>query len=232
MIKKKFLYVIFFFLLFLFPLYCQFKNYAVITSLKGEVFVRREKSEIFIPARINMILYEGDRLWVRDNSFAILTFSDKSILRVFPNSQVDIAKLLKEREKEISIFRLIVGKLWITVERALSIGERVEVQTSMVVAGVRGTSWVMEVKRDSRSIVSVLKGMVSLKISKIEYREEEKELKSIIISPFMSKNISEGYQIIIASDGKVEREEKFIIKEFIKKLERELEFQLQDIEKL
>ncbi len=100
--KLKFLLYIIFFLLFLLPLYSQFENYIVITSLKGEVFVKREKGEIFIPAKINMILYEGDRLWVKDNSFVILTFSDKSVLKVFPNSQLDIVKLLKERE--ISIY--------------------------------------------------------------------------------------------------------------------------------
>lgn len=227
------LFIIFLFLLFsLFPLYSQSKAYAVITSLKGNVFVKGEKNEIFIPAKLNMILYEGDRLWVRENSFAILTFSDRSILRIFPNSQVDIVKLLKDKGKESSIFRLLIGKLWITVERMLNIGERIEIQTSMVVAGIRGTSWVVEVKEDGRTIISILEGIVSIKVSKIEYKKEEEKIKSVIISPFMIREISEGSQITITSEGRIEKEEKFRIKDFIENIEKELEIQTQIIEKV
>ncbi|MCX7845189.1 MAG: FecR family protein [Dictyoglomaceae bacterium] len=229
--RNLILLIILFFIFFLFPLYSQLRGYAVITSLKGNVLVKREKSEIFIPAKLNMILYEGDRLWVKENSFAILTFSDRSVLRVFPNSQLDIVKLLKEKERECSIFKLLIGKLWISVERMLNLGERIEVQASIVVAGVRGTSWIVEVKEDGRTIVSVLDGVISLKISKIEYKKEEEKIKSIIISPFMIKEISEGSQIIITSDGKIDREEKFKIKNFIENLEKELEFKPQIIEK-
>lgn len=227
------LFIIFLFLLFsLFPLYSQSKAYAVITSLKGNVFVKREKNEIFIPAKLNMILYEGDRLWVRENSFAILTFSDRSILRIFPNSQVDIVKLLKDKGKESSIFRLLIGKLWMTVERMLNIGERIEIQTSMVVAGIRGTSWVVEVKEDGRTIISILEGIVTIKVSKIEYKKEEEKIKSVIISPFMIREISEGSQITITSEGRIEKEEKFRIKDFIENIEKELEIQTQIIEKV
>ncbi|MCS7202439.1 MAG: FecR family protein [Dictyoglomus sp.] len=229
--RSLILFIILFFLFFIFPIYSQARGYAVITSLKGNVLVKREKGETFIPAKLSMTLYEGDRLWVKENSFAVLTFSDKSVLRVFPNSQVDIVKLLKDKEKECSIFKLLIGKLWVSVERVLNIGERIEVQASLVVAGVRGTSWVVEVKEDGRTIVSVLEGVVSLKISKIEYKKEEERVKSVIISPFMIREISEGSQIIITSDGKIEREERFKIRNFIKNLEKELEVKPSIIEK-
>ncbi|MEN2983721.1 MAG: FecR family protein [Dictyoglomaceae bacterium] len=229
--RSLILLIILFFLFFIFPIYSQTRGYAVITSLKGNVLVKREKNETFIPAKLSMTLYEGDRLWVKENSFAILTFSDKSVLRIFPNSQVDIVKLLKDKEKECSIFKLLIGKLWVSIERVLNIGERIEVQASLVVAGVRGTSWVVEVKEDGRTIVSVLEGVVSLKISKIEYKKEEERVKSVIISPFMIKEISEGSQIIITSDGKIEREERFKIRNFIKNLEKELEVKPSIIEK-
>lgn len=199
-----------FLLLFLFILNISFaqtqdKRSATITSLKGSVFVRRAGSEIFTPAKLNMALYAGDRIWVQANSYAVLTFADKSTLKLTANTQLDIVELSKDGEKETSIFKLWIGKIWATVERLLNPGERVEIQTPTAVAGVRGTSWVMNVLEDGTTFVNSLSGVVSLLAGGIE------------------KSLKEGIQTIINPDGTFGEEKPFNVEEYIKELEKEIE---------
>ncbi len=199
-----------FFLLFLFILniswaQTQEKRFATLTFLKGKVFVKRAGSEIFTPAKLNMALFSGDRIWVQDNSYAIITFSDKSTLKLSANTQLDIVELSKEEDKEKSIFKLWLGKIWATVERIIKPGERVEIQTPTAVAGVRGTSWVMSVGEDGSTTVNTIIGVVILVAGEIE------------------KNISEGIQISVNPDGTLGEEKPFNIQEYIKELEKEIE---------
>ncbi len=199
-----------FFLLFLFILniswaQTQERRSATLTSLRGKVFVKRAGSEIFASAKLNMALFSGDRVWVQDNSYAIITFSDKSTLRLSANTQLDIVELSKEEDKEKSIFKLWLGKLWATVERIIKPGERVEVQTPTAVAGVRGTSWVINVSEDGLTTVNTLSGIVSLIAGGIE------------------KSIGEGIQVIVNPDETFGVERPFNIQEYIRELEKEIE---------
>lgn len=204
---KKYLIFLFLFLFIFSTSWAQTqeKRTAVITSLKGNVFVRRAGSEIFTPAKLNMALYQGDRIWVQANSYAVLTFSDKSTLKLSANTQLDIIELSKEQDKEKSIFKLWIGKIWATVERILKPGEKVEIQTPTAVAGVRGTSWVMNVLEDGTTFVNSLSGIVSLIAGGIE------------------KSLKEGIQTVINPDGTFGEEKPFNVKEYIKELEKEIE---------
>lgn len=137
---------------------------AIITYLKGNVYVKRATSELWIPAKLKMELSSGDKVWVQQNSQAILQFSDKSTLKLGSNTQLDILRLDYEQEskKEVSIFKLLIGKIWATVERILSQGEKVEIQTPTAIAGVRGTEWIQEVLEDGTTKIWTLKGIVFL----------------------------------------------------------------------
>ncbi|HPU44148.1 MAG TPA: FecR family protein [Dictyoglomaceae bacterium] len=147
----------------------QKERVAVITYIKGNVCVKKANSEIWILAKTNMGLSSGDKIWVQQNSQATLVFSDKSTLKLAANTQLDILKLDydKETQKEISIFKLLLGKVWATVERLLSQGEKIEVQTPTAIAGVRGTEWIQEVLEDGTTRVRTLKGVVSLSAQEI-----------------------------------------------------------------
>ncbi|MCX7845590.1 MAG: FecR family protein, partial [Dictyoglomaceae bacterium] len=200
---KRYLVFLFLFLFILSISWAQTqeKRTAIITSLKGIVYVKRAGSEIFTPAKLNMALYSGDRIWVQANSYAVLTFSDKSTLKLSANTQLDIIELSKEEDKEKSIFKLWIGKVWATIERILKPGEKVEIQSPTAVAGVRGTSWVMDVREDGITFVNSLSGIVSLIAGGIE------------------KSLKEGFKTVINPDGTFGKEEPFNVQEYIKELE-------------
>lgn len=161
---KKFLFILIILILVFSLSFAQDTNKraAVITYLKGNVYVKRTISELWIPAKLKMELSSGDKVWVQQNSQAILQFSDKSTLKLGPNTQLDILRLDYEQDskKEVSIFKLLIGKIWATVEKILSQGERVEIQTPTAIAGVRGTEWIQEVLEDGTTKIWTLKGVV------------------------------------------------------------------------
>jgi len=203
----KRIFVSFFIILLLFNIswaQTQQKRSATITTLKGNVYVRKAGSEIFKPAVLNMALFAGDRVWVQANSYAVLTFADKSTLRLSANTQLDIVDLSKDEEKEISIFKIFIGKVWATVEKILKPGDRVEIQTPTAVAGVRGTSWVTNVLEDGTTYVNGLSGIVLLVAGGIE------------------KTISEGFQVVVNPDGTFGEVKPFDVKKYKEELEKEI----------
>uniref|UniRef100_A0A7C3MJ39 FecR protein domain-containing protein n=1 Tax=Dictyoglomus thermophilum TaxID=14 RepID=A0A7C3MJ39_DICTH len=163
MFKKLFVFLLVLLILIV-PIFAQAtKRVAIITYLKGNVYVKKAESELWIPAKLKMELSSGDKIWVQQNSQAILEFSDRSTLKLASNTQLDILRLDRDKDtqKEVSIFKLLLGKVWATVEKILSIGERVEIHTPTAVAGVRGTEWIQQVSEDGTTVVKTLKGVVS-----------------------------------------------------------------------
>jgi hypothetical protein len=163
MFKKLFIFLLLLMILIV-PIFAQTtKRVAIITYLKGNVYVKKAESELWLPAKLKMELSSGDKIWVQQNSQAILEFSDRSTLKLASNTQLDILKLDRDKDtqKDVSIFKLLLGKVWATVEKILSAGERVEIQTPTAVAGVRGTEWIQQVSEDGTTVVKTLKGVVS-----------------------------------------------------------------------
>ncbi len=185
--SKKFITFVLIFLIFLisfaFSQDSPKPRVAIITYIKGNVYVKKITSELWLPAKVKMELVSGDKVWVQQNSQAVLQFSDKSTLKLGANTQLDILNLDydKDTKKEVSIFKLLIGKIWATVEKLLSQGERVEIQTPTAVAGVRGTEWIQEVLEDGTTKIWTLKGVVLLTAK--ERTVEVKEGFQSIVKP-------------------------------------------------
>jgi len=84
-------------------------------------------------------LYVGDHIASRADSWAILQLEDMNIYVTKPNTEI---VLLTPPEKETKI-GLVLGRLWVNTKKLLLEGELV-VETTQAVAGVKGTTFVME----------------------------------------------------------------------------------------
>ncbi|ACI19327.1 FecR family protein [Dictyoglomus thermophilum] len=198
MIKKILIFILIFFSILPTLAFSQDSSktrVAIITYIKGNVYVKKLKSELWIPAKVKMELASGDKVWVHQNSQAILQFSDRSTLKLGSNTQLDILNLDydKDTKKEVSIFKLLIGKIWATIDRLLSQGERVEVQTPTAVAGVRGTEWIQEVLEDGTTKIWTLRGVVlfTAKDKTIEVKEGFKSIVKPGESPEEPSKITE-----------------------------------------
>ena len=88
-----------------------------------------------------------------------LTLSDKSKVRFSEGTSFKVESLLfKEEERNIGI-KVFMGKAWAKAAKAKR-GSRFEIKTANAVAGVRGTTYRIDVKEDTSSMVRVYEGEV------------------------------------------------------------------------
>ncbi len=123
---------------------------ATITRIEGTVLKKINPHNIWIPVNKGDILDSGDSLKTRENSYAELRFSDGSIVKISPDTEVSIYK---------DYISLAIGyiKLYIT-----KLFPNFEVRTPSAIAGVRGTEFSVEVLEDQTTIVTVYEGEVDL----------------------------------------------------------------------
>ena len=120
-----------------------------ITAVEGNVDIMKPGQERVIPVRLLEPVSEGDIVRTKRSGKAEITFDDESIIRLAPNSRLQITEYLMEGSKRKSgVMNLFRGKIRAVVSKSRKIigiafgeGERFEVRTPTAVAGVKGTDF-------------------------------------------------------------------------------------------
>src|SRR5512136_2675083 len=96
--------------LFLFPAYAHSQNLGELrlSLIAGDVQVRSEEMEDWVPASINMPLREEDRIWVPERGKTELQLRDGTYLRLNQQSALEILTL----DKDSSQFYLNEGHVY------------------------------------------------------------------------------------------------------------------------
>lgn len=126
---------------------------ARLGAKKGKVLINRK------PAELEQELAPGDVIVTRGGrSHADIYMTDNSRVRLGPNARLEF----KEAGQRVSV-KLLLGKLysWITP------GTSYDVATSSAVAGVRGTKFFVEEKRN-KSYYCVCEGTIAVKAERTE----------------------------------------------------------------
>ena len=109
-------------------------------------------------------LREGDEVETRKRTRLELTLADGSVVRMGPLSRVTLETAAFARsggDRKVSA-RLLVGKVWANVARAVGGDSRFEVKTDNAVAGVRGTTFRVDAAHDKSVVVRVYSGTVAV----------------------------------------------------------------------
>ena len=106
----------------------------------------------------------GDVLETKRRTRLEVRLTDRSVLRLGPSSRVVVAaaafgKTVEERSVSA---KLLVGKVWANVAKAVGGEARFEVQTENAVAGVRGTTFRVDAATDRSVVVRVYSGTVAV----------------------------------------------------------------------
>ncbi|MDP8242100.1 MAG: FecR family protein [Candidatus Celaenobacter antarcticus] len=139
--RKIFLPLIIFSLLFVVLLHAQdTKPYAEVMNLQGEVILNHDHQ--LSPAEKGSLLYDGDMILTKENSFAIVKFSDNgAISKVFSNSTLTIN--MSQREQSfMKTLTLDVGRVWSEVTKGKG---DYYIQTPTSVAAIKGTGFMTNV---------------------------------------------------------------------------------------
>ena len=142
---------------------------ARVLAVQGTVEVQQGTAD-WTPARVNQDLAAGAVVRTGARSRTALLLVDETQLKIGPNARLQLREVrrssnLLERVSQVaagadqSILNLEAGKAWLRSKR---VPARVRVRTPAVTAAIRGTEFVVDVRVDGESYVTVLDGSVDM----------------------------------------------------------------------
>ncbi|HEX9244295.1 MAG TPA: FecR family protein [Anaeromyxobacter sp.] len=129
---------------------------------------------------VGKAVYQGDLLETQKRTRLEVKLADQSVLRLGPSSKAEVAAAAfgKSVEERNVSAKLVVGKVWANVAKAVGGEQRFEVKTENAVAGVRGTTFRVDAATDRSVVVKVYSGTVAVAsgaIPRPEHRGAEGE---------------------------------------------------------
>lgn len=133
---------------------------ARFNSLTGEVSYAHcnagEKAQDWTPATPKTKLLVGDHVSTGEESSAIFQFLDMTTFQMKPDTEV----IIKSPPKQETKIGLVTGHLWINFKKMVTNGT-MEVEMGQAVAGIKGTTLVLE-QDNGVSTLKVIEGTVVL----------------------------------------------------------------------
>jgi hypothetical protein len=109
-------------------------------------------------------IYAGDVLETRSRARLEVRLADESFLRLGPLSRAVVAEAAfggTVEDRKVTA-KLVVGKIWANVAKAVGGEARFQVETDHAVAGVRGTTFRVDAAKDRSVVVKVYSGTVAV----------------------------------------------------------------------
>ncbi len=141
--------------------YANKKLLGRITFCSGHVEIKRAKQTDWKRAVLSLPVFFGDHIRTRDKGQATITYRDKSILKIRPNTHIGLNTIISPVENKNSTL-LFFGRIWNKVRKTVVKRRRFEVQTPTAVCGVRGTEFEAASYEDGTMIVRVDTGEVEV----------------------------------------------------------------------
>ena len=127
-----------------------------LVATEGTVTLRNSSGKT-LSVRDDMKLYSGYVLSTSAKSYAYVTLDSTKVVKLDAGTEVEIRKSGTKLEVLVS-----AGKLFFNVKAPLSSDESLNIRTSTMVTGIRGTSGMVEVVDGETSAVSAYDGRVTV----------------------------------------------------------------------
>ena len=113
---------------------------------------------------VGKAVFQGDVLETQKRTRLEVKLADGSVVRLGPSSRAEVqaAAFGKTVEDRNVSAKLLVGKVWANVAKAVGGEQRFEVKTENAVAGVRGTTFRVDAATDRSVVVKVYSGTVAV----------------------------------------------------------------------
>lgn len=126
------------------------KRTAKISDIKGAVEVRTAAGEV-VPARVGMVLNEGDMVHTKSNSTAMLNVdgsSETASVEVKANAKLKLSEMLENKKEgvQMTLLDLSMGEILIKAKKLHSEKSKFEVKTPTSIVGVKGTTFSVSVE--------------------------------------------------------------------------------------
>lgn len=137
---------------------------ATVTVDEGEAFLRHGAGS-WEPVAADAALAAGDQVKTNAKSQATINFFDGATARLDENSEVAVGELAVDEDNHASTdvtLAVTAGRVWSRVVKLLDREASFSVQSSTVVATVRGTAFVTDVSSPDGDAVQVIDGLVGV----------------------------------------------------------------------
>jgi hypothetical protein len=135
---------------------------ATVSLLEGSATTQRDGEAKTHALKKDAIVWEGDVVATSAVSKVELTLKDGSVIRVGPASRLQLKSIyFVENQKKYS-FKLFFGRIWSKVSALVGNDAKFEIETDNAVAGVRGTTFRVDAKKDHSVLVRVYAGAVAM----------------------------------------------------------------------
>ncbi len=121
-----------------------------VTLVEGRVDVLKAGRNVATPVSLGAPVDLGDVYRAKSNGRAEITFTNKNLMRIAPNTRIEITRYSVEGDKSNTVARLYRGRAqaigaddFIKKAASFAEGNRFEVHTPNAVAGIRGTNMVV-----------------------------------------------------------------------------------------
>lgn len=161
MIKRAFIfYLLFFISFFSFPkAKAEGRFSATVTDISGEVWILKQGERYWLPVELDTPLEQSDRIRTGATSFAEILFDNGSVIKIEENTDIYLKELSADSDTKniISKIFLKIGTLLSNISRFVHKSSRFSVFTNTMIAGVRGTEFVVTAS-DEKTDVGVFSG--------------------------------------------------------------------------
>jgi len=137
---------------------------ARISNVRGTVELKAPGQDAFVAVTADRNARTGSVLRTGQDGHATLRWTDGTSLRVSPDTTLTIDKCSFNKRSNVSLshFTLSAGRVWVHVVKLLSAEAKFEISTPTATAGVRGTSFAVEVTSGGGTDVRVYEGEVEV----------------------------------------------------------------------
>ena len=133
-----------------------------ITFPLHRVFVLRAGSDALKSARLNMDVFNGDKVETRRESRCEITLRNGSVVRIDENSIYTLEKMEFGKKIVRASSFLSIGRLWSNIKKIFSGKDYFKVKSPSAVIAVRGTIYRIDALADSTTRVNVYRGAVAV----------------------------------------------------------------------
>lgn len=162
-------------------------NVAKIIEVKGVVNVKKENASSEIKGFVKMNLSKGDKIKTSKDSYVKILLNRTTTLIVNENSDIELEELINSSTESKNVVKVNSGKVLNTINKKLEAQDEYTIKTPTMIAGVRGTEFLIEVNKDNDFDLKVFDGTVKINDIKNEVSED--------------KFIDCGKEIVISSDS-------------------------------
>ena len=156
---------------------------ASLADFEGQVSIQKAGEADWLPVEKGMPLENQDRLKTGNDGYAEILYDDGSLVKMEENSEITLEEVSADyKSKKItSKVSLWFGRLLLNIAKFTHSQSRFTVKTPTVVAGVRGTEFVVESLTEEQSDVGVIEGEVG--VEGLDEQGKSVESSKVILKP-------------------------------------------------